>query len=120
MTKDKETKKALRKQAAQQQAQAPEMTECSGCGKSFPLGQLTDGLCGACGHRLAVRETFGKAEPSTRGTSVVSIRMPSGLMTALRKRAAEETVAQDRRVSINQLVVDILTEAMKTGKKGGK
>ena len=46
----------------------------------------------------------------------VSIRMPDQLLSKLRQRAAEETVKQDKRVSINQLVVDILTKKLKGGK----
>jgi hypothetical protein len=45
----------------------------------------------------------------------VSIRMPNELLSKLRKKAAEETVKQDKRVSINQLVVDILTKELKRG-----
>lgn len=45
----------------------------------------------------------------------ISIRMPDELMKLLRIRAAEETVKQDKRVSINQLVVDILTKELKGG-----
>ena len=49
----------------------------------------------------------------------ISIRMPDGLLKALRVRAAEETVTRDRRISINELVVEILMRALESKKKGG-
>jgi len=49
----------------------------------------------------------------------ISIRMPDGLVSALRKKAAEETVIRDRRVSMNELVVEILMRALESKKKGG-
>jgi hypothetical protein len=51
---------------------------------------------------------------------VISIRMPDELLKALRVKAAEETVTRDRRVSINELVVEILMRALNTGRKGGR
>ena len=50
----------------------------------------------------------------------ISIRMPNELVSALRKKAAEETVIRDRRVSINELVVEILMRTLNAGRKGGK
>ena len=50
----------------------------------------------------------------------ISIRMPDGLVSALRKKAAEETVTRDRRGSINELVVEILTKSLKIGKGGDR
>ena len=49
----------------------------------------------------------------------ISIRMPDELLKALRVKAAEETAVQNRRVSVNELVVEILTKGLKVGKKGG-
>jgi hypothetical protein len=49
----------------------------------------------------------------------ISIRMPDQLVSALRKKAAEETVIRDRRVSINELVVEILMRALESKRKGG-
>ena len=49
----------------------------------------------------------------------ISIRMPEELVRALRKKAAEETVTRDRRVSINELVVEILMRALESRRKGG-
>jgi hypothetical protein len=46
---------------------------------------------------------------------VISIRMPDELAKALRKRAAEETITRDRRVSINELVVEILQWVLSAG-----
>ena len=43
----------------------------------------------------------------------ISIRMPDELVKALRKRAAEETLARDRRVSMNELVVELLGKGLK-------
>jgi len=72
------------------------------------------------GKQKEMKETAKrKAGPSTAATSVISIRMPSELLTALRKKSAEETVRLDQRVSINQLVVDILMEAMRAYLNGG-
>jgi len=45
--------------------------------------------------------------------------MPEELVRALRKKAAEETVTRDRRVSINELVVEILMRALESRRKGG-
>jgi predicted DNA binding CopG/RHH family protein len=47
----------------------------------------------------------------------VTIRMPDELLNALRKKAAEETIRQNRQVSINTLAVEILKKAV--GKKKG-
>jgi hypothetical protein len=49
----------------------------------------------------------------------ISIRMPDGLVSALRKKAAEETLIRDRRVSINELVVEILMTSLESRRKGG-
>ncbi|HYA01605.1 MAG TPA: hypothetical protein VEI04_00645 [Syntrophobacteria bacterium] len=51
---------------------------------------------------------------------VISIRMPAELLKSLRVKAAEETAKRDRRVSINELVVEILTKGLKADRKGGK
>ena len=49
----------------------------------------------------------------------VSIRMPEELLSWLRIAAAKETIRQNQQVSINSLVVGILTKAMKADKKKG-
>jgi hypothetical protein len=49
----------------------------------------------------------------------IAIRMPDELVRALRKKAAEETIARDRRVSINELVVELLSNGLKAERKGG-
>jgi hypothetical protein len=47
----------------------------------------------------------------------VTIRMPEGLLDVLRKKAAEETIRQNKQVSINTLALQILERAL--GKKKG-
>ncbi len=49
----------------------------------------------------------------------ISIRMPDELVKALREKAARETIARERLISINELVVEILTKAMESDKKKG-
>jgi hypothetical protein len=51
--------------------------------------------------------------------AVMSIRMPDELASWLRQKAAKETIKQDKQMSINSLVVKILTRAMKADKKKG-
>ena len=48
-----------------------------------------------------------------------SIRMPDELLEWLREKAARETIKRKRNVSINTIMVEILSAAMKKGKKGG-
>ena len=48
---------------------------------------------------------------------VMSIRLPKPLVTWLRKRAALETIEQDKRVSMNSLIVELLTKAMKSDRR---
>ena len=43
---------------------------------------------------------------------VMSVRLPKPLVTWLRKRAALETIEQDKRVSMNSLLIEIITQAM--------
>jgi hypothetical protein len=52
----------------------------------------------------------------------VSIRMPEEILDFLRRKAAEETIRENRMVSINALTVSILREAMEADekRKGGK
>ncbi len=47
----------------------------------------------------------------------VSIRMPEDLLQWLRRKAAEETIKQDKQVSINSLVLSILEKAKKADEK---
>ncbi|UCG14548.1 MAG: hypothetical protein JSU72_08920 [Deltaproteobacteria bacterium] len=47
-----------------------------------------------------------------------SIRMPAELLEWLRERAAKETIKRKRNVSINSIMVEILTAAMADEKKG--
>ena len=49
-----------------------------------------------------------------------SIRMPEVLLEWLREKAARETIKRKRNVSINSIMVDILSAAMKADKKGGE
>ena len=42
----------------------------------------------------------------------MSLRLPKQVVTWLRKRAALETIEKDKRVSMNGLIVEILTQAM--------
>jgi hypothetical protein len=45
--------------------------------------------------------------------------MPNELLEWLRERAANETIKLKRNVSINSIMVEILTAAMDDDKKGG-
>jgi hypothetical protein len=47
-----------------------------------------------------------------------SIRMPEELLEWLREKAALETIKKKRNVSINAIMVEILSGAMEAGKKG--
>lgn len=49
-----------------------------------------------------------------------SIRMPEELLDWLREKAARETIKERRNISINTIMVDILSAAMKADKKGGE
>jgi len=49
----------------------------------------------------------------------VSIRMPEELLDWLRIAAAKETIKRNQQVSINGVVVEILTKAMEADKKKG-
>jgi predicted DNA binding CopG/RHH family protein len=42
----------------------------------------------------------------------LTLRVPEKLMEAIRKRAAEETIKRNERVSINTLAVEILSKAL--------
>lgn len=42
----------------------------------------------------------------------MSVRLPKQVVTWLRKTAAVETIEQDKRVSMNRLLIDIITKAM--------
>jgi len=42
----------------------------------------------------------------------ISVRLPKQLVTYLRKRSALQTIEQDKRVSMNGLIVEILARAM--------
>jgi predicted transcriptional regulator len=64
---------------------------------------------------MGITDTKGEGE----AMKSISIRMPDELVKALREKAARETLARDRRVSINELVVEILTKGIKADKKGG-
>ena len=48
---------------------------------------------------------------------VMSVRLPKPLVTWLRKRAAVETIEQDKRVSMNSLVIEIITQAMQSDRR---
>ena len=48
-----------------------------------------------------------------------SIRMPDELLEWLREKAARETIERKMNVSINSIMVEILTAAMELDKKGG-
>jgi hypothetical protein len=48
------------------------------------------------------------------------LRLPDELDRWIRKKAAVETIKQNKRVSMNSLVVEILTTAMKAEKKKGE
>ena len=47
-----------------------------------------------------------------------SIRMPKELLEWLREKAALETIKRKRNVSINAIMVEILSGAMEADKKG--
>ena len=49
-----------------------------------------------------------------------SIRMPEELLEWLREKAARETIKRKRNVSINTIMVEILSAAMKIDRKGGE
>ncbi len=49
-----------------------------------------------------------------------SIRMPEVLLEWLREKAARETIKRKRNVSINSIMVEILSTAMEDEKKGGE
>jgi len=42
----------------------------------------------------------------------ISVRLPKQIVTYLRKRSALQTIEQDKRVSMNSLIVEILSQAM--------
>ena len=48
---------------------------------------------------------------------VMSVRLPKPLVTWLRKRAAVETIEQDKRVSMNSLLIEIITQAMQSDRR---
>ena len=48
----------------------------------------------------------------------LTLSVSETLMQAIRKRAAEETIKRNERVSVNTLAVEILSKAV--GLKGGK
>jgi predicted HicB family RNase H-like nuclease len=41
------------------------------------------------------------------------VRLPEELLDAIRRKAAEETIKRNERVSVNTLVVEILSKAVK-------
>ena len=47
----------------------------------------------------------------------MSMRLPRQVVTWLRKSAALETIEQDKRVSMNSLIVEILAKAMETDRR---
>ena len=47
----------------------------------------------------------------------MSVRLPKQVITWLRKTAAVETIEQDKRVSMNSLLIDILTRAMNADRR---
>ncbi len=49
-----------------------------------------------------------------------SIRMPEVLLEWLREKASRETIKRKRNVSINSIMVEILSTAMEAEKKGGE
>ena len=50
-----------------------------------------------------------------------TVRMPEDLFEWIMEKAARETIARKKRVSMNALTVDILLKAMRADKKkGGK
>jgi len=48
------------------------------------------------------------------------LRLPDDLDRWIRKKAANETIKQNKRVSMNSLVVKILAKAMEAEKKKGR
>ena len=48
---------------------------------------------------------------------VMSVRLPKPLVTWLRKRAVVETIEQDKRVSMNSLLIEIITQAMESDRR---
>ena len=52
-------------------------------------------------------------------TVVMSVRLPEEVVTWLRRRAAEETIERNKRVSMNGLIVEILAKAMRTERGEG-
>ena len=48
-----------------------------------------------------------------------TVRMPEAILDWLREKAALETIRQKRQVSMNTVIVEILTKAMETEKKKG-
>jgi|GEM_PF-1952796 len=79
-------------------------------GRNITLG-LTSGINGIM--VLSITQKGGDS------VTVMSIRMPDEVATWLRQKAAKGTVKQNKQVSINSLVVAILTKAMKADKKKG-
>ena len=49
-----------------------------------------------------------------------SIRMPDELLDWLREKAARETIKKRSNISINAIMVEILSAAKKADEKGGK
>ena len=47
----------------------------------------------------------------------MSVRLPKQVVTWLRKTAAVETIELDKRVSMNSLLIDILTKAMNADRR---
>ena len=47
----------------------------------------------------------------------MSLRLPKQVVTWLRKRAALETIEKDKRVSMNGLIVEILTQTMEADRR---
>jgi hypothetical protein len=47
----------------------------------------------------------------------MSVRLPKQVVTWLRKRAALETIEKDERVSMNGLIVEILTQTMEADRR---
>lgn len=47
-----------------------------------------------------------------------TIRMPDELLDWIREKAARETIKRKKQVSMNTLVVEILTRSMKADRKG--
>ena len=47
----------------------------------------------------------------------ISVRLPKQIVTYLRKRSALQTIEQDKRVSMNSLIVEILARAMEADRR---